>query len=528
MKYNFYSNKSPKKGYSWETAPSPIPEEQITETLETDVVFMGGGISGLASAARCSSKGLSCIVIDKNKKLLAHSGQISAINTRWMAEQGIHIDKKQLAADWLKISGSRVQEELLWIFLNRSGEGFEWLLDLTEGTVDARIYVPYKGLMFNEYFATHQISKKQGTDKYKYPAGGFLTCEILEKELEKNGGKLFRDTAAVYLEKDDNGRVVSCIAKQGDGKYQRYIGKKAVVLATGDCCDNREMVEAFCPTGTRPAMHVPRPGNTGDGQMMAFWAGAALDNPEWASAIHIVVNGGVQFFFLHVNQLGKRFMNEDTWLQAKAIRCLMQPGGDFAYTIFDSKWLDEIAERWDILGGQGIVPHSMLGDPFNRAGIEKHIRGLIEGHLVMYEGSTYEHVIEDIGCYEANTIEELAAKIDIPADSLVKTVARYNEVVANGDDVDFGKRKELLTTVTKPPYYALRWGPSLLDIFGGALTNTELNVLSSEAEPIPGLYAVGNAAGGMYAIDYPLLLNGNSYGRALAYAMQLADVLSNK
>ena len=40
------------------------------------------------------------------------------------------------------------------------------------------------------------------------------------------------------------------------------------------------------------------------------------------------------------------------------------------------------------------------------------------------------------------------------------------------------------------------------------------------------MYAVGNAAGGMYAVDYPLLLNGNSYGRALAYAMQIADVLS--
>ena len=40
------------------------------------------------------------------------------------------------------------------------------------------------------------------------------------------------------------------------------------------------------------------------------------------------------------------------------------------------------------------------------------------------------------------------------------------------------------------------------------------------------LVLYGNAAGGMYAVDYPLLLNGNSYGRALAYAMQIADTLS--
>ena len=55
-----------------------------------------------------------------------------------------------------------------------------------------------------------------------------------------------------------------------------------------------------------------------------------------------------------------------------------------------------------------------------------------------------------------------------------------------------------------------------------------LNVIGADCKTIPGLYAVGNAAGGMYAVDYPLLLNGNSYGRALAYAMQIADVLSAK
>jgi predicted oxidoreductase len=113
--------------------------------------------------------------------------------------------------------------------------------------------------------------------------------------------------------------------------------------------------------------------------------------------------------------------------------------------------------------------------------------------------------------------------MDVPVENLVKTVARYNEVVASGDDLDFGKRAEMLTPIVKPPFYALKWGPALLDVFGGALTNGHLNVLGADSNPIPGLYAVGNAAGGMYAVDYPLLLNGNSYGRALAYAMAIAD-----
>ena len=523
LEMKFYSKKSPKKGYSWETPPTPVDEAQVTETLEAEVVVIGGGISGLAAAARCTSRGLSCIIVDKNDKMVGVAGQFAAVNSKLMKEHGIHVDKKQLAADWLKVSGSRVEEELLWLFINRSAEGFEWMLDLTGGSVYPRIYLSYKGPMFNEYLATHHIYLKEGSTDYTHGGGGMLACEILEKEFLKNGGKLFRSTTAVYLEKDADGRVVSCIAKNADGVFKRYKGKKAVVLATGDCSEDREMLEAFCPIGLRASRQFKRPGNTADGRKMAFWAGAVLDNPEWAPTLHTLGYSGLQFFFLHVNRLGKRFMNEDTWMQAKSVRCLMQPGGDFAFSVFDSKYPDEIGERWDILGGQGMQPHTMLGDPYNRESLVETIDKFVAGIPVRPERET----TGDINGFSADTLEGLAEKMGVPADNLVATVKRYNDLVAQGDDTDFGKRAIMLTPIVKPPFYALRWGPSLLDIFGGALINSDLCVLDTEGKAIPGLYAVGNVAGGMYAVDYPLLLNGNSYGRALAYAMQLGDVLSD-
>ena len=272
------------------------------------------------------------------------------------------------------------------------------------------------------------------------------------------------------------------------------------------------MLEAFCPIGTRPPNHFRRPGNTGDGQKMLYWVGAAIDNPEWAATLHALGGCGYQGFFLHVNQLGKRFMNEDTWMQAKSVRCLMQPGGDYAYSVLDSKYLDEMEDRFSELGGQGMMPLSVVGDSFNREQMEK----------------TVERYIKQGTAFVADTLEELAEKIDVPVENLLATVKRYNEIVAMGDDVDFGKRSRLLTSVEKAPFYAFKWGPQLLDVFGGAQIDTNLNVIGADARNIPGLYAVGNVAGGMYAVDYPLLLNGNSYGRALAYAMQLGDVLSAK
>ncbi len=509
LELKFYSYRSPKKGYSWETPPEPIPEAEIAETLTAEVLVIGGGISGLAASARCVDRGLTVIEIDKTEKTLALAGQIAAVNSRVMAEKGIYIDKKTLAADWLKMSGSRIQEELLWIFLNRSAEGFHWLLDLAGDCVDVDVYEAYKGPMFSEYPGTHHIHLKKDSNKYKARFSGPLACEILETFLKEKGGTLLRKTRALYLEKDETGRVTGCIAQCEDGKHRRFQGTKAVVLATGDCSENKEMLEAFCPIGLRAPATFRRPGNTGDGQKMAYWAGAALDNPEWAITLHALGYSGYQGFFLHVNRLGKRFMNEDTWMQAKSIRCLMQPGGDYAWSVLDGKYLDEMADRFSELGGQGMMPLSVVGDSFDRENMERFMqRHLDAGNAV-----------------KADTLEELAEKMDVPVENLLATVKRYNELVAQGDDVDFGKRTRLLTSVEKAPFYAVKWGPMLLDVFGGAQVDNRLNVLGPDCRPIPGFYAVGNAAGGMYAVDYPLLLNGNSYGRALAYAMQLADAL---
>ncbi len=80
----------------------------------------------------------------------------------------------------------------------------------------------------------------------------------------------------------------------------------------------------------------------------------------------------------------------------------------------------------------------------------------------------------------------------------------------------------MLTSIDRPPYYALKFGPAILNVFGGAVTDTKMRVLDKSFNPIPGLYAVGNVAGGLHGVDYPLLLNGNSHSRALVWAREAA------
>jgi succinate dehydrogenase/fumarate reductase flavoprotein subunit len=513
-----YSYLSPKRGWSWETPPEKIPDERISGTLEADVAIIGGGISGLAAGARCTQMGLSVVIADKFHEMLGRAAHVGVLDSAVMRRLGIVIDKKRFARDWMMISGSRVNEELLWLYINRSGEAFDWLMEQGGDAVDATIYTGYyKGPVFNEYPGTHIVTQKPGYDTYKYNYGGMLVAEILEKTILKGGGRIFRPVRAEQLEKDKNGRVVSFIAKsEEDGKYRRYIGRKGVILASGDIEGDPEMLEAFCPLALRPtnARYFPKGNNTGDGHKMAYWAGAAFDNPSWALSVHGRRDDDASYFsfyFLFVNARGKRFMNEDTWTQAKAMRVLTQPGGDYAFTVMDAKWLEDFGARFEITGGQGVTPLNIAnwGDTWT-----------VECGL----GQTVEELIEKGRCaWKADTLDELAEKMGVPADNFKAAVARYNALYEMGDDVDFGKRAELLTSITKPPFYALKWGCSLLDVFGGALTDTSMRVQDPNFEPIPGLYAVGNVAGGFYGVDYPLLLNGNSFGRALTWGLAVTE-----
>lgn len=518
MEPKSYSNLSPKRGWSWETPPATIPEDQIVETLEADVAIIGGGISGLAAGARCVQRGMSVIIVDRFRELLGRAAHVGVLDSAVMRRLGITIDKKKFARDWMMISGSRVNEELLWLYINRSGEAFDWFMALGGEALDATIYTGYyKGPGFNEYPGTHLVFQKPGYDTFKYDYGGMLVVEVLERTILDGGGQIFRPVRAEQLEKDKDGRVVSFLAKsETDGKYRRYVGKKGVILASGDIEGDPEMLEAFCPLALKSsnARYWPKGNNTGDGHKMAYWAGAAFDDPSWALSLHGRRDDDASyfsFFFLFVNSRGKRFMNEDTWTQAKSIRALSQPGGDIAYTVMDAKWMAEFGERFEIIGGQGVTPLNIAnwGDQWSPdCGLDK----------------TIDQMIEKGRCaWKADTLEELAEKMGVPSENLLATVARYNELAARGDDVDFGKRGELLTSITKPPFYALKWGPSLLDVFGGALTDTDMRVLDPYFEPIPGLYAVGNAAGGFYGVDYPLLLNGNSFGRALTWGLAVTE-----
>jgi fumarate reductase flavoprotein subunit len=189
--------------------------------------------------------------------------------------------------------------------------------------------------------------------------------------------------------------------------------------------------------------------------------------------------------FLQVNLKGERFQNEDVPVQSYVNAVERQPGQG-VWQVFDSKYPDE-------------VPYMGIG----------------LGKVTEATEETQQHVKEQ--SIIANTIEELAKKMEVPVETFKATIARYNELARMGKDLDFGKRPDRLTTIDKPPYYAGRGHYTLLVVNGGLNVNPKLQALDKNWAPIPGLYLAGNTMGNRFAVDYPTVLPGLSHGMALHY-----------
>ena len=109
-----------------------------------------------------------------------------------------------------------------------------------------------------------------------------------------------------------------------------------------------------------------------------------------------------------------------------------------------------------------------------------------------------EKAIEMGYVWKADTLEELADMIGVPAAELVDEVEKYRGFCANKVDEDFGKRDSLLKDNVKyGPYYAIKCKPTPYATLAALDVDTNINVLKADGNVMKGLYACGNDSGGV-------------------------------
>ncbi len=497
--------------YSFETAPPPIPQEQIASVFDADIVVVGAGTSGLHAALAASEAGANVLVIEKMDVLQARGGDNAAINSKIHRKLGITIDKNRVLDDLMKRGEGRLDQNLLNLWADNCGKIMDTIIDLLEAEgMPTYLVIPdraddetaiidkwphptgfppdwnFQDERYVEYPVCHRPGGKSENQRR------WLT--IIEKNAKKNGVDFHYGMKATQLVRDDGkGRVSAVLAQRKDGSYARYNAGRAVILCTGDYGFNREMVARYSPQMPLPGMHST---SMGEGHQMALWIGAVMENMPHAPMSHIFHVMGTDAF-LQVNKYGKRFYNEDSDSEFMANQAYEQGG---MWVVFDDSWEEDIKYM-----GPGFKRVFRVTDATRR-----EFRDILAGK----SGGPWGKKV-----LRADTIEELASKMQVPVKTLKATVARYNELVKNKKDLDYGKRAERLTAIDKPPFYA-DWNakPSrCLVLLGGLLVDERLRALDKDGVAITGLYLAGNTVGRRFKGGYPLTCPGISHSMAFTF-----------
>jgi succinate dehydrogenase/fumarate reductase flavoprotein subunit len=497
---------------AWAEPPVPIPKEKIKEHLTADIVVIGAGMAGLSCALRAAEKGSEVLVLEKSASWSGRGGNIGVANSSFMKRNGFVNDLETLAREWVKRCHNRCDEKIVWLYLKNGSLAMDWLISiLTKPEYNAQPALQgcaYKGETYFEIPGSHRFFNGPMARKGAR-AGGADAVYAMYNEAVKHGVRFMFRTPAEQLVKKE-GRVTGAVAPSGDGYLYAEAGR-GVVLATGDIGGNDDMCADLCPPANRctAKIYSPKGGNNGDGHRMGLWAGGTFEETPFPTIMHPQAYHFANYCFLFVKPDGTRFMNEDSYVQGKTT-AMLRERLPYAWSIVDSGWKTKIPETLQYGGGLFWGQDFVLGEcQFNIEAEEKLFQMGMERGVVV----------------KADTPESLAEKMGVPPEVFAETLKRYNNQAAQGRDEDFGKRRELLIPLDQPPYYGLKFGPALLAVVGGLRVDTRMRVLGADGAPVPGLYAIGNTAGGRYGVDYPIIIAGNSHGTALTFGFLLGEAL---
>lgn len=472
--------------------------------MDADIIVVAAGLSGLAAAITAAEKGASVIAFEKANTTggAANMGMGPlGIGSRMQREGMIELTPGEAFRKHMYYTHYKVDARLVYDYYKKSGETIDWLMDMGVrfAGVQRAFSAPEATRAYSDgEFTWHVVMPETGTPG---PRAASAMTKAMTERAEELGVDFQYETPVKKLLVED-GEVIGVLAVGPDGEEIECTGG-AVILATGGFGCNPEMIKQY--TGfefEKTIYNFAIPGITGDGLNMAWDIGAGKVKPIMEimyqipdNLNHFCVEGAFRQPCLWVNKLGERFMPEDqianTTFTGNAIS--VQPDA-IAYTIFDEAML----ANWKKKGGD-FVSHVHPHDLYEKFD-EQWARDIADG---------YEPVTE------ANSLEELADKAGIDLEGLKATVKQYNEMCEKGYDEIFEKDRRYMRPIGTGKLYCLKQYVGAYGTLGGIRINYKTEVMTENAEVIPGLYAVGTDACNIYGDSYPFILSGNTMGFCL-------------
>jgi flavocytochrome c len=438
-------------------------------SLQVDVAIIGGGGAGIPAAIEVAWAGGKAAVVEQAESCggtaAISGGGCCIVGTPLQKAQGIEDTPDQAFEDWIKWGQGDADEVWARFYLEHTlHDLYHWAESCGAKWVDMKFQ---EG---NRVFRWHRPDNN---------GLGLMTALIKTAESLPNIAILTSTTAGNLL--TENGRVCGVTATNNRNETIT-IHSKAVVVATGGFNSNLDMVLEHRPEFKQyKVMEGSGFGAKGAGHKMIrelggyfthmhniwFYVYATPDyrDPEGRRGLVFRLTPGYIWF----NQQGKRFHNESLTGGASATPALLRQNPPHAWAILDTPMTAKME----------------VADPYYRDG-DKVRKDKVQELL---DNSPY--------IKKANTLAELARKIEVDVEAFLSTVERYNKAFDDGleREPEFGKSLKLSKKFDTPPYYAVQLFPLARKNFGGVKTDLRCRVLNKFFEPIPGLYAAGEVAG---------------------------------
>lgn len=513
-----------------------------------DVIVVGSGGAGLATAVIAAHEGLKVLVAEKGDNFggtTALSGGGIWVPLSSAAIKAGFRDNREVVRSYVqKVVGDSLELAQLDAFLDAAPKmvdyfdartavkfalqpGFpDWAMDVEGAVEDGRLLSPveYDGRELGEYFPRLKtplsefnapggfmvgindmphldnvtksfksfcyMAKLLGRfaiDRLRYPRGTRLTMgNALAARLLRSA----LDAGVTLWDKSPvvellrDGERISGVVLERNGEQVEVLARRGVMLASGGFSANPQMRAQFIPFAEHHVSLVPDT-NTGDGINMAKAAGAEM---EWKN----VSNGAWTVMSLATDSDGKVIKFPHIFLDRSKPGCIAVNKDGQRFT--DEATLDMVKD----MHASGSVPAHLVCD---HKFIKKYGLGLVKpGGLGLKKWINAGYIIT------APTLAELAQKIGCNAANLEDSAARMTRYAAEGHDPDFGKGgnasdrsmgdphhkpNPCLGPVSSAPFYAVQILPGDSTTTLGLKVDDHARVLDSSGVPIPGLYAAG-------------------------------------
>ena len=437
-----------------------------TEVLNADIVIIGAGGAGLAAAVSANQNGASVIVFEKMPQVggntIISGSAFNAADPSRQIPQGIEDSPEKHFEQTLKGGDNMGDPVLVKTLTDNAYPTLQWLESL--------------GMEFKDHVFTVLGGLWPRAHKPVMPLGTGYLKTYMDYVNSHEGITVLTDTKAtdIYLEDDGTGvKRASVVKAQGLNGTVVAQGHKAVIIATGGFGASIELREKYnkhwpslANIGT-----TNHPGATGDGLALAEAVNADLVGLEYIQLLPMgdpvtgSLSGNIEQAVenrIFINKDGNRFVDEGERRDVMT-RALFEQEDTFMWIVLDSH----------------NYPTMDTKNNFNE---------------------TIQELVDQNRAVMADTLDELAGKMNVPAENLKAAVAEFNAAVETGGPDSFG-RTLFQYKMDTPPYFAGGRMPTVHHTMGGIKINEKTQVIDKDGNVIPGLYAAGEATGGIHGTN---------------------------